>query len=111
VVASHQKVGRVNIAINLQFCYSGEKETSPHFGEQMRHNVNDLTLDELNMLMLALDFYLCNGEHNTTIAELAESLLLHLDWTTEAAEALDDSNRVLEQDDNLIVVNFRPKNG
>lgn len=77
----------------------------------MKHELTDLSLDELHILILALDFYLCNDKHGKAVSEIAESLLLHIDFTAEAAEAQHESNRIVESDDNLIVVDFRPKNG
>jgi hypothetical protein len=77
----------------------------------MKHNINDLTLEELDIILLALDYFLCNGEHNTTVAELAESLLLHLDLGIEEEDLSEDTPRIIEEIDNLIVVDFQPKNG
>ena len=77
----------------------------------MKHKIEELTLDEVNILALALDYFLCNYDHNTTTREIVEDLFMHVDFIAEEAEAVEDSERLVEKTDNLLVVDFRPKNG
>lgn len=75
----------------------------------MNYSVDDLTLEDLSILALAMDFFLCNYEHGNLDVETLENLFMHLDITAEAAEEAAGEQRLVEKTDNLLVVNFRPK--
>jgi hypothetical protein len=77
----------------------------------MNYKIDELTLEELNIIALAVDYFLCNYEHSNVDLEQIENLFLHLDLTAEAAEEAQPDQRIVEKTDNLLVVDFRPKNG
>ena len=72
--------------------------------------IEDLTPEEFNILALALDFYLCNCEHDATSKALVEELFTQIDVLAEEAEDA-EVGRIQSVNENLIVVNFQPKNG
>jgi len=76
----------------------------------MLNSFNDLTVEELNLLVLALDYFLCNSDSRPAISELSEDLLLHLDILTESLEdsASLVSTHLVEKSDNLLIVDFTP---
>lgn len=77
--------------------------------KDVKHKIEDLTLDEVNIIALAIDYFLCNYEHTPEAAQVIEDLFLHLDFTAEEAEEAEGDDRLIERTDNLLVVDFRPK--
>lgn len=75
------------------------------------HTIDDLTTDELNIIALAVDYFLCNYDHGDIDVTELEELFMHLDITAEAAEEVEADERLVEKTDNLLVVDFRPKSG
>ena len=75
------------------------------------HTIEDLTTDELNIIALAVDYFLCNYDHGNIDLETIEDLFMHLDITAEAAEEVEAEQRLVDKTDNLLVVDFRPKSG
>lgn len=75
----------------------------------VRHKIEDLSLDEVNIIALAIDYFLCNYDHTPEAAQVIEDLFMHLDFTADEAEEAEDDNRLVERTDNLLVVDFRPK--
>lgn len=71
------------------------------------HTIDDLTSHELNIVALAMEYFLCNYQHGDIDVTELEELFMHIDMQAEAA--LDE--RLVEKTDNLLVVDFRPKNG
>jgi hypothetical protein len=67
------------------------------------HTIEQLSTDELSLLALAMDYYLCNGELGHTDPKDAEDLLIYLDLMAEQAESMTL--------DNLLIVDFSPKSG
>jgi len=76
----------------------------------MMHTIEDLSTNELNIIALAVEYFLCNYDHDNIDVEVLEDLFMHLDLTAEAAEEVEAEDRLLEKTDNLLVVDFRPKN-
>ena len=74
------------------------------------HKIEDLTADELSIIALAVDYFLCNYDHGNIDIEQLENLFMHLDIAAEAAEEAESKIRLIERSDNLLVVDFRPKN-
>ena len=75
----------------------------------MKYKIDDLSAEELSIIALAVDHYLCNADKGNVQLEAIEELFLHLDILAEAAEDEVKDNNVLNIQDNLIVVDFSPK--
>ena len=73
------------------------------------HTIDDLTTDELSIIALAVDYFLCNYDHGNIDIEQIENLFMHLDTVAEAAEEAESDIRLVEKSDNLLVVDFRPQ--
>lgn len=68
----------------------------------------DLTPEELDMLALAVDFYICNSSPNPKLITSAENLLLLLDALLDEFEE-DSSSKIIEKSNNLLKVDFGSK--
>lgn len=73
------------------------------------HRIENLTTKELSIIALAVDHFLCNGEHGDMDLEQIENLFLHIDTVAEAAEEIEAEKRLVEKTDNLLVINFHPQ--
>jgi hypothetical protein len=73
------------------------------------YKIEDLTSQELNIIAVAVDYFLCNCENGNIDIATLEDLLVHLDSVAEAAEETETSTRVVEKTDNLLVVDFGSK--
>lgn len=68
----------------------------------------DLTPEELDILAIAVDFYICNSSPSPKLAISAENLLLLLDALLEQSES-ESSSKIIEKSNNLLKVNFGSK--
>ena len=77
----------------------------------MNYSIDDLSAKELSIIALAVEYFLCNYDHDTMAVEGLEDLFMHLDVIAEAAEEAAEDSRLVEKTDNLLVVDFSPKSG
>lgn len=77
----------------------------------MNYTIDELSLNELNIIALAVDYFLCNYEHGDMDTVDLENLFMHLDVLAESAEEAESESRLVEKTDNVLVVDFRPKSG
>jgi hypothetical protein len=73
------------------------------------YKIEDLSSQELSIIAVAVDYFLCNFENGNIDPNVLENLLIHLDSVAEAAEAVESSNHLIEKSDNLLVVDFGSK--
>jgi len=77
----------------------------------MTYSIEDLSLDELNIIALAVDYFLNNYDEDGMDMTPFQDLLVYLDVTAEIAEECDSAERLVGKTDNLLVVDFTPKSG
>ena len=75
----------------------------------MKYKIDDLTATELSIIALAVDFYLCNADKGVVPLDEVEELFLHIDTLAEVAEEEVLGANVIAIQDNLIEVDFTPK--
>jgi len=73
----------------------------------MMYQIDDLTLDQINLIALAMDYFVCNCPNNPVKTQ-AEDLFSYLDSLVESIEE-SITSPVVTQTDNLIIVDFNPK--
>lgn len=75
----------------------------------MTYNIGEISLEELNALALAMDYLICNSNLPRDVHEMAEALFYTLDIMAEEASECVSGKALVEKTDNLLVVDFRPK--
>lgn len=80
----------------------------PIMVNELKHTIDELSTQDLSIIALAMDYFLCNYEHtNMDVVDL-ENLFMHIDLLAEEAEE-STSTRLVERQDNLLVVDFSAK--
>ena len=75
-------------------------------------NLDDMTVEDFNLLALAMEYLLCNGDLPPAAMKEVEELFYYLDAIAEAAEEeAFEEERLISKEDNLLVVDFTPKAG
>lgn len=75
----------------------------------MTYSLNDLTLEEIDILALAMDFFMCNGDIPETLKNSVEDLFINLDLMSEDIHDSNSKRKLLEKQNNILIVDFSPK--
>jgi hypothetical protein len=75
----------------------------------MRHTLEELSTEEMTIIALAVEHFLCNCHDSSLDKDKVEELFAYLDIAAELAEEADPEHRLVAKTDNVLVVDFRPK--
>lgn len=73
------------------------------------YKIEDLTSQDLQIIATAIDFYLCNLDHDEEHHEEIENLFVHVDLLAESAEQTSSNQPLFSSQGNLLRVDFRSK--
>jgi hypothetical protein len=77
----------------------------------MTYNIEDLSLEQVDLIALAMEYFHCNADLHEAVRDEVEVLFYCLDDFANDIHDAVNANRLINKRDNLLVVDFSPKNG